>query len=107
MATVQNKKSEPLSLQDALNRFPRGIRVYQCQHGIVLVSPNGESEKGQWWVDLTSLIGDRTLIPVSVHRKHNPKTPDPYVQFIVALNEINNLVNVGQLGLKWTVVAFG
>lgn len=104
MATIRNRKSNPLSMQEMLTTCTRGIRAHECQGGIVLISDNQVRDGSRWWVDLRPLIGDRTIKSVSPNPNRDRRKPDPYMQFLVSLNEISNQVNFGKLGLRYRII---
>lgn len=104
MATIRNRKSNPLSMEEMIKTCTRGIRAHECQGGIVLISDNQVQDGSRWWVDLRPLIGDRSIKPASRNPNHDHRTPDPYMQFLVSLNEISNQVNFGKLGLRYRII---
>ena len=104
MATIRNRKSSPLSMEEMLKTCIRGIRAHECQGGIVLISDNNVQDGSRWWVDLRPLIGDRTIQSVSPNPNRDHRKPDPHMQFLVSLNEISNQVNFGKLGLRYRII---
>ncbi len=74
MATIKNRKREPLSEEDVKKKFPHGIGIYQCDDGICLIFgrregyhdakvmlDHGAQNDEQWWADLRSHLQGQFL----------------------------------------------
>lgn len=61
MTMIKNDGSSPMSQAEFKNHFPEGILSFdECIGGIMLACPRKHPAWG-WFVDLTSVIGDKTL----------------------------------------------
>lgn len=95
MATVKNKKREPLAEWEVRQKFPKGIWLRDCQSGICLVSADKVTEE-QWWVDFTklSVVGSLTL----------PSRPegygDSYSQWVFSRNRLTDAINKVVFGIN-------
>jgi len=76
MATIRNRKKEPLSQEEVLKKFPYGIGIYNCDDGVCLifglcegyhqarvVYGDGAQNDDRWWADLRSILKEKYLPP--------------------------------------------
>ena len=87
MATIRNRKKEPLTLEKMKEMFTGGVEVEECRNGIARISLQRNRDQ-HWWIDVNPLVGEINIVPVRL--EISEKT---YWEFVSARDELSNRLN--------------
>ena len=97
MATIKNRKKEPLTLEKMKEMFKGGVEVEECRNGIARISLR-RNKNEHWWVDVSPLVGEQNIIPVGLCSSEKK-----YWEFIFARDTLSNQLNRNFFNLPGTV----